>query len=51
MYTSKNKHIAVAVIGLGKMGILHSSIINMLPNVELVAIWKHINDQIGRAHV
>jgi len=28
----------VAVIGLGKMGLLHSSLLSVLPNVELVAL-------------
>jgi predicted dehydrogenase len=28
----------VAIIGLGKMGLLHSSILNVLPNAELVAL-------------
>jgi predicted dehydrogenase len=38
MCTSGNKDLKVAVVGLGKMGLLHSSIINVLPNVQLVAI-------------
>jgi len=38
MYTSENKDLKVAVVGLGKMGLLHSSIINVLPNAQLVAI-------------
>jgi predicted dehydrogenase len=38
MHIAKNRDLNVAVIGLGKMGLLHSSIINVLPNVELVAI-------------
>jgi predicted dehydrogenase len=38
MHTSKNRDLNVAVIGLGKMGILHSSILNVLPNVKLAAI-------------
>jgi len=28
----------VAVVGLGKMGLLHASILNMMPNVEVVAL-------------
>ncbi|MBN2604089.1 MAG: Gfo/Idh/MocA family oxidoreductase [Candidatus Thermoplasmatota archaeon] len=28
----------VAVIGLGKMGLLHASILNMMPNVQVVAL-------------
>lgn len=28
----------VAVVGLGKMGLLHASILNVMPNVELVAL-------------
>jgi len=30
----------VAVIGLGKMGLVHSSVINVLPNVKLVALCE-----------
>lgn len=32
------KCLRVAVVGLGKMGILHASILNAMPNVELVAL-------------
>ena len=32
------KYLKVAVIGLGKMGLLHASILNVLPNVQLSAI-------------
>jgi predicted dehydrogenase len=38
MFTSGSEVLEVAVVGLGKMGLLHSSIINVLPNVQLVAI-------------
>ncbi len=38
MFTSKKRDAKVAVVGLGKMGLLHSSIINVLPNVQLVAV-------------
>lgn len=31
------KRLKVAVVGLGKMGLLHASILNFLPNVEVVA--------------
>jgi predicted dehydrogenase len=34
------KPIRVAVVGLGKMGLLHTSILNVLPNVELAAICE-----------
>ena len=30
----------VAVVGLGKMGLLHASILNVLPNVEIVAFCE-----------
>lgn len=33
-----NKKIRTGVIGLGKMGILHSALINMIPQAELVAV-------------
>ena len=33
-----NENFKVAVIGLGKMGLLHASILSTLPNVELVAL-------------
>jgi scyllo-inositol 2-dehydrogenase (NADP+) len=32
------KTVKVAVIGLGKMGLLHASILNTMPNVEIVAL-------------
>jgi len=32
------KGLRIAVIGLGKMGLLHASILNVLPNVQLVAL-------------
>jgi predicted dehydrogenase len=32
------ENLRVAVVGLGKMGILHASILNTLPNVELTAL-------------
>lgn len=33
-----SRSLRVAVIGLGKMGLLHASILNTLPNVELAAL-------------
>ena len=33
-----NKKLRVAVVGLGKMGLLHASILNTMPNVELAAL-------------
>ena len=35
-----DKHYRIAVVGLGKMGLLHTSILNVLPNVELAAICE-----------
>lgn len=32
--------IKVAVVGLGKMGLLHASLLNVIPNVKLVAICE-----------
>jgi predicted dehydrogenase len=32
------KTVKLAIIGLGKMGLLHSSILNTIPNVEIVAL-------------
>jgi predicted dehydrogenase len=32
------KTVKVAVVGLGKMGLLHTSILNTIPNVEIVAL-------------
>ena len=32
------KTVRVAVVGLGKMGLLHASILNTMPNVEVVAL-------------
>jgi predicted dehydrogenase len=37
MKTSQNKEFKTAVVGLGKMGLLHSSILNILPNIQLTA--------------
>lgn len=34
--------IKVGVIGLGKMGLLHASILNTLTNVELVAVCERV---------
>ena len=38
MKTLSRESLRVAVIGLGKMGLLHASILNVLPNVQLIAI-------------
>ena len=32
------KPVQIAVVGLGKMGLLHTSILNTMPNVEIVAL-------------
>jgi len=32
--------VKIAVVGLGKMGLLHASILNVLPNVQLVALCE-----------
>lgn len=37
---SLNKKLRVAVVGLGKMGLLHASIISFLPDAELVAFCE-----------
>jgi len=34
------KKLRVAVVGLGKMGLLHAGILNVLPNVELAAVCE-----------
>ncbi len=34
-----NKKIRVAVIGLGKMGILHTALVNMIPRARLAALY------------
>jgi predicted dehydrogenase len=34
----KNNQVKIAVIGLGKMGLLHASLLNILPNVKLAAL-------------
>jgi predicted dehydrogenase len=31
-------HLRIAVVGLGKMGLLHASILNMMPSAEVVAL-------------
>jgi len=35
-----DKKLRVAVIGLGKMGLLHAGILSVLPDVELVALCE-----------
>lgn len=35
----KDKKIRVAVIGLGKMGILHTALVNMIPRARLAALY------------
>lgn len=35
-----NQDVRVAVVGLGKMGLLHTSILNVLPQVDVVAICE-----------
>jgi predicted dehydrogenase len=52
------ERLRVAVVGLGKMGLLHASILNVLPNVELTAlcdkstvILKLFKKIVGRVHV
>lgn len=38
MENLSGEKLRVAVVGLGKMGLLHASILNVLPNVELTAL-------------
>lgn len=38
MEPNESKKVRTAVIGLGKLGILHMSVVNMIPNAELCAI-------------
>lgn len=38
MINEKNNPIRVGVVGLGKMGLLHASILNVIPDVKLVAV-------------
>ncbi len=35
-----DKPLRIAVVGLGKMGLLHASILNTVPNVQLVAVCE-----------
>lgn len=35
-----DKSLKFAVVGLGKMGLLHTSILNVLPNVEVIALCE-----------
>ena len=35
----KGKYLTVGVIGMGKMGLLHASIVNTLPGVRLLAMY------------
>jgi predicted dehydrogenase len=43
----KEKKVRVGVIGLGKMGILHTALVNMIPQAELAAL-SDINKQLAR---
>ena len=36
MKTAENKELKIAVVGLGKMGLLHSSILNVMPNIHFL---------------
>jgi predicted dehydrogenase len=38
MEINNDKKLRLAVVGLGKMGLLHASLLSVLPNVELVAV-------------
>lgn len=42
----EQKRIRIAVIGLGKLGILHTAVMNMIPQAELVAV-ADINKQLS----
>ena len=35
-----NENLKVAVVGVGKMGLLHASILNTFPNVEISALCE-----------
>jgi predicted dehydrogenase len=41
------KKVRVAVIGLGKLGILHTAVVNMIPQAELVAM-ADVNKQLAK---
>lgn len=43
----KEKKVKVGIIGLGKMGILHTALVNMIPRAELVAL-SDINKQLSK---
>jgi len=43
----EEKKLRVAVIGLGKLGILHTAVVNMIPDAELAAI-ADINSQLSK---
>jgi predicted dehydrogenase len=36
----KGKKLRIGIVGLGKMGLVHSGILNVLPNVELAAVCE-----------
>lgn len=36
----KNEKLRIGIVGMGKMGLVHSGILNVLPDVELVAICE-----------
>ncbi len=35
----EKKHLSIGVIGMGKMGLLHASIVNTIPGVRLLALY------------
>ena len=35
----EKKHLSIGVIGMGKMGLLHASIVNTIPGARLIAIY------------
>ena len=39
----EDRKLRVAIVGLGKMGLVHAGILNVLPNVELVALCEKSN--------
>jgi predicted dehydrogenase len=47
MEANETKKIRTAVIGLGKLGILHMSVVNMVPDAELCAI-ADVNKGLGK---
>ena len=40
MAGSGDRDLRIAIVGLGKMGLLHACLLNVLPSVKLVSVFE-----------